>query len=340
MRTHQQGSIKMQAPTSPRGTLHLIAPEFLEALKMIPAPEYSMNMLAVARDMVAQMSAMPVPAPLASVAVEERYIQGPVGHEKLRVLLYRPPRRGPEEGPAILQIHGGGFVLGTPEMEQNLARRFALDFQCLVVSVDYRLAPETPFPGALDDCYAALTWLYRDSGALGIDRRRIALAGNSAGGGHAAALAIHARDQAEIPICLQILDQPMLDDRTGSSAPPHPYCGEFGHTAASNHFGWKSLLGVEPGSVDVPVKAVPARVQDLSGLPPAFIAVGALDLFLDESLTYAQRLMRAGVAAELHVVPGAFHGFELATDAPQVRALRELRRSFVERTSRAAMGGG
>jgi acetyl esterase/lipase len=135
------------------------------------------------------------------------------------------------------------------------------------VSVDYRLAPETRFPGALEDCYAALVWLHAQAEQLGVDRARIAIGGESAGGGHAAALSILMRTRGEVPICFQLLDSPMLDDRTGSSRDPHPYCGEFVWTPASSRFGWHSLLGVEPGGPNVPTEAVPARAKDLSGLP-------------------------------------------------------------------------
>src|SRR5262249_24598873 len=131
---------------------------------------------------------------------------------------------------------------------------------------------------------------------------------------------------------LQLLDSPMLDDRTGTTSDPHPYCGEFVWTPSSNRFGWRSLLGAEPGSSDVPADAVPARAVDLSGLPPTFIAVGALDLFLEESLEYARRLILAGVPTELHVVPGAYHGFQVTGGAaPQVRSHIRLRTEALAR---------
>ena len=176
----------------------------------------------------------------------------------------------------ILYLHGGGYVAGWAGLCRDLTWRLATHCRVCVLGVDYRLAPETRFPGALEDCYAALVWLHSSAEPLGIDARRIAIGGESAGGGHAAALAILARDRGEVPLCLQLLDSPMLDDRTGSTADPHPYCGEFVWTPASNRFGWRSLLGVEPGGAEVPAAAVPARAGDLSGLPPAFILVGAL----------------------------------------------------------------
>jgi acetyl esterase/lipase len=223
-------------------------------------------------------------------------------------------------------------VLGDPEINDGSNRSIAAAVNCVVVSVDYRLAPETRFPGALEDCYAALMWLQAQAEQLGVDRSRIAIGGDSAGGGHAAALAILARNRGEAQIRFQLLDSPMLDDRTGTTSDPHPHCGEFVWTANSNRFGWQSLLGVEPGGPDVPVDAVPARVADLTGLPPTFISVGALDLFLEETLEYARRLIRAAVPTELHVIPGAFHGFGAASsDAPQLQTCIRLRHNALAR---------
>jgi triacylglycerol lipase len=176
-----------------------------------------------------------------------------------------------------------------------------------VVSVDYRLAPETCWPSSSDDCYAALLWIAEQGPALGFDTSKLTIGGESAGGGHAAALAIRVRDEGGPKIVLQLLGQPMLDDRT-CALDPHPFTGEYVWTHALNKLGWGSLLGVEPGSDRVPAAAVPARCADLAGLPPAFIVVGALDLFVEEDIEYARRLMRAGVPTELHVLPGMFHG--------------------------------
>jgi acetyl esterase/lipase len=179
----------------------------------------------------------------------------------------------------------------------------------LVVSVDYRLAPETPFPGALEDNYAALKWMNLNAASLGIDPKRIAIGGESAGGGHAAMLAIAAQDRGEYALAFQLLIYPMLDDRTGSTKPAPEHIGHFLWNSGSNRFGWESLLGMAPGSANPPAGSVPARVKDLSGLPPTFIGVGALDLFVDEDVDYARRLIAAGVPTELLVVPGAYHGF-------------------------------
>ena len=181
----------------------------------------------------------------------------------------------------------------------------------MIVSVDYRLAPETRFPGALEDCYAALTWSFAQAATLGIDAARLGVMGESAGGGLAASLALLARDRREHALAFQHLIYPMLDDRTCIRTDPHPYAGEILWTPHNNAFGWSSLLGVAPGSDNVSPYAAPARAQNLAGLPRTFISTGALDLFLEEDLDYARRLTRHGVPVELHVYPGAYHGFDL-----------------------------
>ena len=181
---------------------------------------------------------------------------------------------------------------------------------CVAVSVDYRLAPETTYAGSVEDNYAGLKWLHSNAATIGADPAKIAVMGESAGGGHAALLAITARDRGEVPICYQCLIYPMLDDRTGTSRKVPPHVGTLIWTPAQNYFGWESFLGTTPGKARAPKNAVPARVADLKGLPPAFIGVGTLDLFHDEDVDYAQRLNAAGINAELIVVPGAFHGFD------------------------------
>ncbi len=219
----------------------------------------------------------------------------------------------------------------------SVLKQLSAELNCLVVSVDYRLAPETPFPGSLEDNYAALAWLHANAKDLNVDRSRIAVMGESAGGGHAAALAIAARDRGACALACQVLIYPMLDDRTGSSAahmPASPAVGAFIWTAASNVLGWSSLLGMPAGSASPPHGSVPSRVADLRGLPPAWIGVGTLDLFHDEDVAYAARLKAAGVATTLELVPGAYHGFDiLAKQAPLAKAfaaswLRALRTAF------------
>jgi acetyl esterase/lipase len=263
--------------------------------------------------------------------VKELFIPGPPGAPKVRILLV-----GASPGaskPAVLHIHGGGYVLGTPDTDLPALQALSNTHDCVVVSVDYRLAPETRFPGSLEDNYAALRWMYTNAKDLGVDVKRIAIKGESAGGGHAAALAIAARDRGEIPICLQVLIYPMLDDRTGSSRQVSPCIGHFVWTPADNRFGWTALLGVPAGSANVPKNSVPARVTNLAGLAPAFIGVGSIDLFSAEDLEYAKRLLEAGVPTEFNLVPGAYHGFDFA--APESSLVRQFNTNWNTALSRA-----
>ncbi len=290
---------------------HLVDPEFLPALDTLPSFDFTPEILANVRAMYGQpMEPVQVPDALA-VTVREAFVGGAIGDPDVRLLVFQPDD-APADHPAYLHIHGGGYVIGNAEMGQaeNMIR--AVEWGITVVSVDYRLAPETPHPGPLEDCYAALRWLYTQSASLGVDPNRIAIGGESAGGGLAAALALLARDRGEVPVIFQRLIYPMLDDRTCTTEEPNAYTGEFVWSPASNHFGWASLLGQEPGAAGVSPYAAAARADSLQGLPPAFIAVGSLDLFVDENIDYAKRLMRSGVPCELHVYPGAFHGFQLA----------------------------
>lgn len=201
---------------------------------------------------------------------------------------------------ALLWIHGGGYVLGTAQQDDALCQRFARELGVTVASVDYRLAPEHPYPAPLEDCYSALTWL---AGLPAVNPARVAIGGASAGGGLAAALALLARDRGEITPVHQLLAYPMLDDRSGG-VPNNPNYRLW--SPKSNRFGWKAYLG----NAD-PQVAVPARREDLSGLAPAWIGVGTHDLFHDEDLAYAERLTAAGVPCHVEVVQGAFHGFDL-----------------------------
>jgi acetyl esterase/lipase len=258
------------------------------------------------------------------VTREARLIRGPAGAPDVRVLIHAPASPSASR-PAYLHIHGGGYMLGLPEMNQARCAAMALALGAVVVSVDYRLAPEHPHPAGLEDCYATLVWLWREAASLGVDPGKIAIGGESAGGGLAANLALLVRDRGETRIVSQALIYPMLDDRTGGAVPPSPGVVEDVWPAASNVLGWTCLLGHEPGAADPPAYAAASRAQDLAGLAPAFIAVGGLDLLRDEDLAYAGRLMIQGVATELHVYPGAFHAFDLASEAAvSRRMIRDL----------------
>jgi acetyl esterase/lipase len=213
--------------------------------------------------------------------------------------LYRPAGADGST-PALLWIHGGGYLIGSPEQDDALSRRYVQRLGITVAAVRYRLAPEHPYPIPLEDCYRVLTWL---AGLPGVDADRIAIGGASAGGGLTAALSFLARDRGEVTPVLQVLSYPMLDDRTVDPALDQP--GFRLWNTRSNRFGWTSYLGGADPDV-----AVPARRTDLAGLAPAWLGVGTLDLFCAEDQAYAARLNAAGVPCEVYEVPGAFHGFD------------------------------
>lgn len=246
--------------------------------------------------------------PQATVPHERRVI--PVGKPHPDVPIYVINAKPGTNRPAILHTHGGGYVTGSAETSVKQMQELAAKLDCVIVTVEYRLAPETTFAGSIEDNYAGLKWLHANAASLGADPSRIAVMGESAGGGHAAILALVARDRGEVPVCFQCLIYPMLDDRTGITRKVQPWVGQLVWTPEQNRFGWESFLGARPGGSKAPKYAVPARMGDLKGLPPAFIGVGTLDLFCDEDIDYAQRLNNSGVPAELIVVPGAFHGFD------------------------------
>jgi acetyl esterase/lipase len=228
--------------------------------------------------------------------------------------------------PGLLWIHGGGYVMGSPAEDDGFCRHIARRLGMVVAAVDYRLAPEHPFPTPLHDCYEALAWLAAHDD---VDPARLAIGGASAGGGLAAALALLARDRDEIEPVFQLLSYPMLDDRTVARTDLDGRNHRL-WTNSSNRFAWRSYLGSAPGSEGVSGLAAPGRHEDLRRLPPAWIGVGTCDLFHDEDVAYAERLREAGVPCETFVVPGAFHGFDVVRAraavsqqyrAAQVRAL-------------------
>jgi acetyl esterase/lipase len=219
--------------------------------------------------------------------------------------------------PAVVTIHGGGYVIGSYDMDSPLLDRWCPGLGVVGVSVEYRLAPETPYPGPLDDCYAALRWTYDNAAQLGIDNQRIGLYGLSAGGGLAAALALLARDRGEVPLAFVLLDCPMLDDR--QQTPSIRSEGLYVWSGSSNEFGWRSYLGNLYGAKEVPPYAAAARETNLAGLPPTCVIVGSIDGFRDEDIGYAQRLNHAGVPCELHVIAGLPHAYLLVPGAAAVR---------------------
>jgi acetyl esterase/lipase len=273
------------------------------------------------------------PPPLEGVPFEHVLLPRPAGcgdGPDIPVYIVNP--KAGHRSPGILHMHGGGFTASTARLSLPQVQTLATELDCPIVTVDYRLAPETTWEGSLGDNYAALLWLHQQGPQFGVDPTRIAIMGESAGGGHAALLGIAARDRGEVPIIFQCLTYPMLDDRSGTSRKLADHIGYFGWNAEANHFGWASFLGCEPGGEHVPIAGVPARCEDLSGLPPAWLGVGGLDLFVEEGIDYALRLNRAGVPAELLVVPGAFHGFDsFARDAAVSRRFTQARLDALRR---------
>ncbi|MGE0880796.1 MAG: alpha/beta hydrolase [Acidimicrobiia bacterium] len=216
------------------------------------------------------------------------------------------PRHATGDLPCVYSIHGGGYIVGSYAMDDARFNRWCLKFNCVGVSVEYRLSPETAYPGPLDDCYAGLQWTWSHAAELGIDRRRLGIAGSSAGGGLAAGLALLARDRAEIPLAFQLLEFPMLDDR---QVTPSSRLDELiVWNPDANTYGWQSYLGDLYGTDAIPPYAAATRATDVSGLPPTLVITGGADGFRDEDIEYASRLIKAGVQTELHVVPGAPHG--------------------------------
>ncbi len=292
-------------------TRKLVDPALLPVLDAFPTVALSDELLGPMRE-AERFAQLPIAVdPPIREAIEQsvRSVPGPAGAPDIGLTIYKP-RNAKGVLPCIYHIHGGGYVGGSAAQLEPLHRPLSHELNCVIVSVDYRLAPETRFPGGIEDCYAGLAWLNANAEALGVDRARIGVMGESAGGGLAAALALLVRDRGEHKLAFQHLVYPMLDDRT-CVAEPNPVAGEFIWTSHNNFFGWSALLGKQPGSADVSPYAAAARATHFANLPPAFISTATLDLFVDENIAYANRLMRAGVPVELHVYPGGFHGFDI-----------------------------
>jgi acetyl esterase/lipase len=271
------------------------------------------------KKMVTQMLAgLP---PVEGVTSQDQLVPGSQGDPAVRVRVYREIDQ-PNKLPALFWIHGGGYVMGDIEQDDRLMKQMVKRIGCVAVSVDYRVAPEHPFPAPVEDCYAGLKWLFGHTDELGVEPSRIAIGGPSGGGGLAAGLALLARDRKEVHVAFQLLIYPMIDDRNVTPA-SYAITDPRVWNRESNRLGWKAYLGRDGGGADVSPYAAAARATDLTNLPPTYISVGTLDLFVDENIEYAQRLMQAGVAIELHVYPGAFHGFDLF--APSARVSKQFK---------------
>ena len=290
-------------------------PDHLAVLNALPPDLLDLSDIDRARTMIQQLTdGIPRPDMPADVTVEDVQVPGLDGDPDVLVRLYRPDGL-PADAPVLYWIHGGGMVLGSVDMNDYDCAARASTLSCLVASVEYRLAPEHPFPAPMHDCYAGLSWVAGNAAQLGIDPGRVAIGGASAGGGLAAGLALMARDRGGPDICFQLLVYPMLDHRNETYSSQVITDSRVWNLTA-NRAGWDAYLGGPVsaggesggGAAAVSPYASPAVAEDLSGLPPAYISVGEFDMFLDEDVAYASALIRAGVAAELHVYPGAFHG--------------------------------
>jgi len=297
-------------------TRHLVDSELLPLLELMPGFPFTAETLPAIREASAGRFAFLGEPPLKA---EVKVIDGPAG--ALEVYWY-DPAPGVANRPALLHIHGGGMVIGSARTMQHGPAGMAVALGIPVASVEYRLAPEHPFPAPQEDCLAALNWLAGSADVLGVDAARIGIIGESAGGGLAAAVAQMARDQGSPALAAQILVYPMLDHRTGSEACPYDNAGtgEFVWTRQANRFGWAALRG--DYACDDARKGwfSPSLASDLTGLPPCWIGTGSLDLFLDEDLDYARRLIAAGVPVELHSYPGAIHAFNAVAEAQVAKA--------------------
>ncbi|WP_329303248.1 alpha/beta hydrolase [Streptomyces sp. NBC_00659] len=259
-------------------------------------------------------------------------VPGPEGAPDVSLFVVRPlapPGDGPR--PVIYHSHGGGMVLGNNRAGVEVVLEWARELDAVVVSVEYRLAPEHPYPAGVEDVYAGLLWTARHAGELGGDPERIVVAGASAGGGLTAALALLTRDREGPRPLGQVLMYPMLDDRNDTPS-AHQMAGVGAWDRTANETAWTAVLGEARGGPDVPAYAAPARASDLSGLPPAFLDVGSAETFRDEVVDYASRIWRAGGVAELHVWPGGFHGFDaFAPGTVLARTARAARIAWLRR---------
>ncbi len=308
-----------------------VHPELQSVLKQSPSIHYSSKTLWLIRLLI---SSMPAPKAPEDMSIKNIKIDNRDGNAKIRLRIYQPVNPA-SATPVLIWMHGGGYIIGKPEMEDTVCIPFVRELGISIVSVDYRLAPKHPFPAGLEDCYSALIWAKQNSEAFGFDASRIAVGGTSAGAGLAAALAQLAHDRKEATPVFQLLTYPMLDDRTAlhrdiddSNSPTW--------SQKSNRFGWESYLGEHYGADEILAYSVPARREDLTGLPPAWIGVGTLDVFYEEDMMYAQRMKEAGIECDLNVVEGAFHGFDVIDQ--HLSIVQEFRKSQIDALKKYLIG--
>jgi acetyl esterase/lipase len=301
--------VDASAPIDPEVVAGMLADGRFALGAREPLP--TLDLLATMREKPPRVPYDPMPPP--GVVREERRIPGSAGAPDVPVRIYLRAEPAAREVPGIVWIHGGGYVMGSYDLDQPFLDALVAATGCVAVSVEYRLAPETRFPGPLDDCFAALEHLRDAAEELGVDATRLAVGGASAGAGLAAACALRARDEG-LALVHQHLIYPMIDDRQATPSSRWDLLAIW--PREMNAFAWECYLGDLYGTDDVPAYAAPARARDLAGLAPAYVHVGGLDGFLHEAVDYAARLLAAGVSAELHVLPLVPHGFDhVAPDA-------------------------
>ncbi|MDQ6418438.1 alpha/beta hydrolase [Paenibacillus sp. LHD-117] len=301
-----------------------VAPELREVLSLMPDLKLP--------DDLEMVRNFPIPQIEKSqhVITTSRLIAGP--DQELFIKIYEPAHRSETPLPAVLWIHGGGYMMGHPDMNDGLCEIFVKEANCVVVAVAYRLAPEHPYPAAIEDCYACLSWMTAASTQLNIDLERVAVAGASAGGGLAAALTLMTRDRNGPAIAFQMPLYPMIDDRNVTPSSLEITSSDAPWNRSRNITGWSLYLG-EHASEEISPYAAPARATNLAGLPPAYTCVGQLDPFRDETIEYVTRLAQAGVPVEFHIFPGCYHGFE--DIVPQAKVSLRARQEYVQALSRA-----
>ncbi|SMF69474.1 Acetyl esterase/lipase [Paenibacillus uliginis N3/975] len=265
------------------------------------------------------------------VRTTSQMIPGAAG--EMLVEIYEPAQRTDAKLPAMLWIHGGGYVMGHPDMDDTLCERFVQAANCVVVSVDYRLAPEHPYPAAIDDCYAGLIWMTDEAELLGIDVDRVAIAGASGGGGLTAALALMVRDKGGPDLIFQMPLYPMIDNRNMTASSHEITADNATWNRTNNLTAWSMYLGEGADDIVESPYAVPSRAESLAGLPPTYTCVGQLDLFRDETIEYVTRLAVAGIDVEFHLYPGTFHCFEVFV--PEAEVSQRASQSYVDAMARA-----
>ncbi|NOU75808.1 alpha/beta hydrolase fold domain-containing protein [Paenibacillus sp. LMG 31458] len=301
-----------------------VLPEIRESLTSLP--------LFRLPDDLAIVRQSPLPQALKSeiVRIIDRKITG-VGNQEMLIKIFEPVQRDGKNLPVLLWIHGGGYVLGHPNGEQSLCESFVKAANCIVISPDYRLAPEHPFPAAIEDCYTALKWIIGAAEEWNIDLSRIAIGGGSAGGGLTAALALLARDRGGPSICFQMPLYPMIDDRNMTPS-SHEITDPAVWNRENNLAAWKMYLG-EHADGDISPYAAPMRTESLTGLPPTYTCVGQLDPFRDETIEYVARLAQAGVDVEFQLYPGCYHAFEHVV--PNAEISQRARNGYLDALARA-----